>query len=95
MKITTEELIRVARLARLDVDESDLAEFTRQVGDILAYVDTLNQADTRSVPPTSHALDRVNAFRPDAVTPSMDTDLLLQNTPDREGPDILVPKIIG
>ncbi|MFH1887734.1 MAG: Asp-tRNA(Asn)/Glu-tRNA(Gln) amidotransferase subunit GatC [Pseudomonadota bacterium] len=95
MKITTGELLHVARLARLSVDEKDVAEFTRQVGDILEYVDTLNQADTRAVPPTSHSLDRVNAFREDGARPSLGTDELLENAPDREGPDILVPKIIG
>ncbi|MBW1989166.1 MAG: Asp-tRNA(Asn)/Glu-tRNA(Gln) amidotransferase subunit GatC [Deltaproteobacteria bacterium] len=95
MKISPDELLHVARLARLSLDEADLAVFTRQVGDILAYVDTLNEADTSGVPLQSHAAKLTNAFREDEVTNPEGAAGLLDNVPEREDGDILVPKIIG
>ena len=94
MKITRDEILHVARLARLDLDEEDVARFTRQVSDILEYVETLSEVDTTDVPPMSHAIDVHNAFREDVVLPSMGAQAALANAPEKEGSEILVPKVI-
>ena len=95
MKITKEEVIHVAALARLNLDEEAIALYTKQLGDILAYMDTLNGVDTKDVPPTSHAISITNAFRDDEVRPSIEREGALKNAPESEDGSFVVPKIIG
>ncbi len=95
MKITRDEVLYVARLARLEIEESATERLAAQVGNILDYVDQLNQVDTTGVAPTSHALALTNAFREDAVRPHLDRDAALANAPAQEAGCFLVPKIVG
>ena len=95
MKITRDEVLYVARLARLEVEEVATDKLAGQIGSILDYVDQLNQVDTAGVAPTSHALALTNAFREDAVRPHIDRDLALANAPAQEEGCFLVPKIVG
>ena len=94
MKISEEEVRHVAKLARLDLTDEEVAMFSRQVGDILDYVDQLNTVDTEGVEGASHAISVNNAFREDKAVDSMDPDLALSNAPEREDTDIIVPKVI-
>ncbi|MBI9075889.1 MAG: Asp-tRNA(Asn)/Glu-tRNA(Gln) amidotransferase subunit GatC [Desulfatibacillum sp.] len=94
MKITEEEVRHVAKLARLDLTDEEVTVFSRQVGDILDYVDQLNSVDTQGVEGTSHAISVNNAFREDKAVDSMDPDLALSNAPEREDTDIIVPKVL-
>jgi len=95
MKITREEVLHVADLARLEIGDDAIDTFSRQIGQILEYVDTLNQVDTRDVAPTTHAISLTNAFREDVVQPSIDRDAVLANAPEQEDGSFLVPKVIG
>lgn len=95
MKITKDEVIHVAHLARLQIDENHLDTFAGQIGTILEYVDTLNQVDTTGVRPTSHAIDLTNAFREDEVSDYFDSDRALANAPEKEDGNFIVPKVIG
>ena len=95
MKITKAEVNRVAGLARLDVDEAASEKFADQIGQILAYVDTLDRLDTRDIPPMSHAISLTNAFREDITRESLDAESALANAPEREEGMFVVPKIIG
>ena len=94
MKITRQEVMHVSRLARLDMNDAAVDKFAGQIGDILDYVDTLNQVDTEGVDPTSHAISLTNAFREDMPVPSLATDAALANAPEGEDGCFLVPKII-
>jgi aspartyl-tRNA(Asn)/glutamyl-tRNA(Gln) amidotransferase subunit C len=95
MKITKEEVVHVATLARLNLDEQALAVYTRQLGDILAYMDTLNRVATDEVPPTFHAIFITNAFRDDEVRASIPVERALGNAPESEDGSFIVPKVIG
>lgn len=95
MKITKDEVIHVAHLARLQIDENHLDTFAGQIGTILEYVDTLNQVDTAGVRPTSHAIDLTNAFREDETSDIFDSDRALANAPEKEDGNFIVPKVIG
>lgn len=95
MKISQEEVLHVARLARLDLDEAFLGRLAEQIGTILEYVDTLNQADTRGVSGTSHAISLTNAFREDVVHEPLDRELALANAPEKEDGAFVVPKVVG
>ena len=94
MKITADEIVHVAKLARLDLDESAVQLYTKQLGDILTYMDALNRLDTRGVAPTSHAIFINNAFRDDEVKPSMPVESALSNAPESEDGSFVVPKVI-
>jgi aspartyl-tRNA(Asn)/glutamyl-tRNA(Gln) amidotransferase subunit C len=95
MKITREEVIHVARLARLELDETDIETFSHQIGTILEYFDTLNQVDTQGVKPTSHAIFLTNAFREDEIKPHLDREKAMANAPEKENGYFLVPRVIG
>ncbi|CAN2049697.1 aspartyl-tRNA(Asn)/glutamyl-tRNA(Gln) amidotransferase subunit C [Candidatus Magnetomoraceae bacterium gMMP-1] len=95
MKITKDEILQVANLARLNLEESDVERLTQEVGDILNYMDMLNQVDTSGIAPTSHAIFMNNAFREDEIKPSIETDAALANAPEKEGKSFIVPRVIG
>jgi aspartyl-tRNA(Asn)/glutamyl-tRNA(Gln) amidotransferase subunit C len=95
MKITREEVQHVADLAHLEMGEADIERFAEQIGQILAYVDTLNQVDTAGVPGTSHAISLTNAFRDDVETVAMERDRVLSNAPQKEDGNFVVPKVVG
>lgn len=95
MKISREEVTQVARLARLEIDESAVDTYARQLGKILEYMEALNRVDTSSVPATSHAISLNNAFREDEVADHLETDTALANAPEKESGAFLVPKVVG
>jgi aspartyl-tRNA(Asn)/glutamyl-tRNA(Gln) amidotransferase subunit C len=94
MKITKQEVLHVAHLARLNVDEAMVDRFSEQLGKILEYVETLNQLDTTGVAPTSHAIDMSNAFREDALSASIDRQSAMSNAPQEDDGSFIVPKVI-
>jgi aspartyl-tRNA(Asn)/glutamyl-tRNA(Gln) amidotransferase subunit C len=95
MKITKEDVIHVANLARLEMDEAAVEKFSHQIGSILDYVDALNRLDTTGVSPTSHAIFLTNAFREDEVGTHLDPELALSNAPEKDGETFWVPRVIG
>jgi len=95
MRITKDEVIHVANLARLDLDENSIDRLAGQIGKILEYVDTLNSVDTNGVLPTSHAIFLNNAFREDSVKESLGSDKALENAPEKEDGNFIVPKVIN
>ncbi len=94
MKISLQEVDHVARLARLELSEEDRMKFTKQLDDILVYIEKLNELDISEVEPTSHVLSILNVFRDDQVTSSLEIDESLGNAPKREGLFFQIPKII-
>jgi aspartyl-tRNA(Asn)/glutamyl-tRNA(Gln) amidotransferase subunit C len=94
MKITKQEVLHVAHLARLNMDESMVDRFSQQLGKILEYVETLNQLDTTGVIPTTHAIDMSNAFREDALASSIDRQSAMSNAPEEDAGSFIVPKVI-
>lgn len=84
----------VARLAHIELDDGEKAEFGRQLGNILAYMEKLKSLDVDGVEPTMHGHGRVNAFREDVVTPSMARDAALANAPERTDDEFRLPKIV-
>ena len=94
MKITKDEVLYVADLARLDLDEASIDKFAGQIGTILDYVDKLNEVDTRGIRPTSHAISLTNAFREDEQKEHLERHQALANAPQQEEGAFVVPKII-
>lgn len=94
MKITRKEVEHVARLARLELKEEEIEQFTRQLSDILSYVEKLNELDTKEVEPTSHVLPVKNVLRDDETSSSIERRRVLVNAPDRTEEFFRVPKVI-
>ena len=94
MEITREQVEHVAKLARLTVTEEEKTLLARQLGEILTYIEKLNQLDTSQVEPTSHVLPLRNIFREDEARPSLSREEILLNAPDRTEEFFRVPKII-
>lgn len=94
MKITKKEVIHVADLSRLDLDEDSIDKFAGQIANILEYVDKLGHADTERIPPTSHAIFLSNAFREDEEKPHLDRDRAIANAPEKEDGNFMVPRVI-
>jgi aspartyl-tRNA(Asn)/glutamyl-tRNA(Gln) amidotransferase subunit C len=94
MKITRAEVEYVARLARLELNEPQAEAMTGQLDRILSYIDKLNELDTASVPPTTHAIAMVNAFRADELRESLPREAALANGPQHNREAFVVPKII-
>jgi aspartyl-tRNA(Asn)/glutamyl-tRNA(Gln) amidotransferase subunit C len=94
MKITKEEVLHVANLARLELSEDAVMKYAEQIDKILTHVDELKKVDTAGVPPTSHAISLTNAFRDDEVREPLARELSLANAPEQEDGSFIVPKII-
>ncbi len=95
-KIIDREQVRyIAHLARLELSEEEEKKFTRQLGEILAWVDKLKELDTSEVPLTSHALPLTNVFREDELKRSLSEKEAFLNAPQKKRSHFQVPKVIG
>ena len=95
MKITKEEVLYVARLARLDLEAEAIDTFADQIDEILGYIEKLNRVNTEGIKPTSHAIFLTNAFRDDAPRQHLERERALANAPECEDGTFVVPKVVG
>jgi aspartyl-tRNA(Asn)/glutamyl-tRNA(Gln) amidotransferase subunit C len=93
-KISQEEVQHVADLARLELTEQEALRMTEQMNNILSYMDKLNELDTRDVHTTTHAIQLENVSRQDLVKSSIDRGQALDNAPQSDGVNFIVPKVI-
>jgi aspartyl-tRNA(Asn)/glutamyl-tRNA(Gln) amidotransferase subunit C len=94
MALSREEVLHVAELARLSLGPEEVELFTRQLNDILAYVEKLQELDTGGVKPLAHVVPVFNAFREDEVKPGLPLEEALDNAPAREEGSFVVPRVI-
>jgi len=83
-----------AHLARIELGQPELETLSKQLHDILDFIDKLKEADVEGVMPTSHILPVNNVLREDIVKPSLPVEEVLKNAPNRQGNFFAVPKII-
>jgi len=95
MKITKEQVLHVADLARLDLDDASIDIFAEQIATILEYVDQLKRVNTEGVKATSHAISLTNAFRADQLKEHLERGRVLANAPETEEGSFVVPKVVG
>ena len=91
MQITREQVLHVAKLARLELTEEEIERMQVQLSDILDAVGKVAQLDLEGVPPTSHPLDLVNVWREDEPRPSWPRDEVLALAPEDEDGAFRVP----
>jgi aspartyl-tRNA(Asn)/glutamyl-tRNA(Gln) amidotransferase subunit C len=94
---TREQIAAIAALANLELDASESDLFARQLGDILAYAEVVQQIDTTGVPPTASVTAGQSADRPDEVGPCLDREEALVAAPDPalDAGFFKVPRVIG
>ena len=85
MKLSREEVLHIARLARLGLTDAEIDKMSEQLSDILENFEILKQVDTTDVPPTAQSVDLQNIVSEDTVAPSLPPDEILANAPRREG----------
>lgn len=91
MAITREQVLHVARLARLALTEEEIERFQSQLSAILDAVGVVAELDLSDVETTDHPLDIVNVLDDDVPRPSLSVEEALANAPDREGGFFAVP----
>ena len=94
-KINRDEVKKVAHLARLELNDSEVDNHAKQLEKILEYINQLEKIDTKNVPCTTRAIEVINAFRKDENKDYSNTEELLDLAPSREDKFFKVPKIIN
>lgn len=85
----------VSILAKLELSNEEREKAKVDMGNMLDYVDKLNELDTEGVEPMVHVFDMENVFREDVVTNEDESEKTLMNAPDRNKDGFVVPKTVG
>ncbi len=91
--ITIKDVEHVAKLARLELTEEEKELYTKQLGDVLKYVDQMNEVDTSNVKPMCQVINFYNVMREDKIVQETSKDELMANAPEEENGFFKVPKI--
>ena len=94
MALDKTEIEKIAHLARLHINESETAEVTTRITDILALIDQMQSVDTEEVEPLAHPLDLEQRLRADEITEENQRDRLQKLAPASEDGLYLVPKVL-
>ena len=94
MAATDIDVKYVAHLARLELSPEELQKFGAQLGQILGYIEKLNELDVEQVEPTAHALPLTNVTRVDEVRPGLSNEQAMRNAPAQSNGLFIVPKIV-
>ena len=84
MKLTREEVMHIARLARVGVTDDDIDRMSEELSNILENFDILKDVDTKDVPPTAQSIALLGIMRDDEILPSLPTGAVLANAPRSE-----------
>jgi aspartyl-tRNA(Asn)/glutamyl-tRNA(Gln) amidotransferase subunit C len=93
--LTTQQVLHVARLARLELTSDQVQQYRQQLSDVLDHVATLSSVDVEGVMPMAHPIELTNRLADDIPVPSMPLEDLLANAPAIEGDYLAVPKVFG
>ena len=95
-KLTRDDVLKLARLARLDLSDAEVEEFSRELSEILGYVEQLQGVDVGGLKPTNQITGLENVTRADEVKDyGYQPDDLFKNLPDQQDRQIKVKRMIG
>lgn len=94
MEVTDELIDKLANLARLQFSSEEKEGLKKDLGQMISFIDKLNELDTEGVEPLLHISSRVNVLREDEVEGSVSREEALLNAPEQNGEFFLVPKVI-
>lgn len=95
MKISREEILHIANLADLELDESEIEKYALHLQDILNFANIVNNAPVDNLDITIGANEKKNVFRKDEIKVFEDNEALLQNAPSKEQNMFKIPKVIN
>jgi len=90
--LTREDVLHVARLARLQLTDDEVVQMTGELAKVLEHIARIGELDLEGVPPTSHVVELGNALRPDVPSPSLDPDVALASAPAVADGGFAVPR---
>lgn len=93
--ISREEIVRIAKLAMLNLTDAEIDTYTQDMQEILSYAEMINQLDTSDTDETIGAIEQKNVFRKDEMIEFKNRDILLQNAPSQEEGMFQIPKVIN
>lgn len=94
-KLSEEDVLKLAKLSKLELTEEQLHRFTTEIEAIVEYVEQLQAVDVEGLEPTNQVTGLVNVMRPDTVKEYADAKELLKNLPNSENDLIKVNRMIG
>ncbi len=94
MAISREQVLHIARLARVELSDDEVERYREDLSSILDYVDKLAELDVEGVEPTTHAVALESRLREDAVEQRLSHEDVLNNAPDSEDGQFRVPKVV-
>lgn len=94
MSLSRDEVLKIAHLARLGIESSDIEQYSTSLSNILDLIEQMNQLDTANIAPMAHPLDQTQRLREDLVTESNRRELFQSIAPQVEAGLYLVPKVI-
>ncbi len=95
MKFSKQEVLHVARLARIGITEEEIEVFSKQLSNILENFEALSQINTTGIPPTTQPNLQPASIKEDVVKPSMNREDVLANAPVKEGEFIRIRPVLG
>lgn len=94
MSISKEEVLKIAKLSKLELSEKELEKYMIDLSNIVDFANQLSSIDVNEVKPTAHILDIQNVFKEDEVKPSCLREEILKNAPSAQGGCVSVPKVV-
>lgn len=94
-KLSREDVLNLAKLAKLELTEDEIEKFRTELSDILGYVEKLSEVDVTGLKPTTQVTGLTNVLRKDTEKNyGLDQKALLKNVPDRQGNSIKVRRVL-
>ena len=94
MEVSKEEILHIAKLARLNLKEEEIPEYIKNLQDILNFANIVNEAPIDGLDTAIGAIDNYNVFRKDEIKVFEDNQSLLQNAPEKQNNMFSIPKVI-
>ena len=94
MAVSREEILHIAKLSDLRIEENEVDEYAKNLEDILDFMKVLDSVNTDNVEESIGTLNNVNVFRKDEIKEFEDKEALLQNAPEQEDNMFRIPKVI-
>ena len=91
--INREDVLKIAKLSKLTLTEEEIEKYSSQIGDILKYIELLNELDTSNIEPTTRVIPVNNIFREDEIKEGLSIKKALFNAPEKKDNMFKVPKI--
>ena len=94
MRLTREEVLHIAHLARIELKEEEVEKFREQLSEILTFVEKLNELNTEGIDPKFQVIPAENVLREDIPGMSLPREKVFMNAPETDGKYFVVPKVV-